>query len=261
MQTRTSMATVDKALGFLRYFSTHTPEIGLSDLARRAGQDKTTTLRCMTALERNGFVEQHPETKKYRLGLAPINLARIREHSFPLQTLLKPHLDRLVAATGETAHISMLSGNTLVTIAIGVPDRATRVFLDPSEHLPFHATASGLVVAAFMTPETRAGLGLIAGMVRYTQHTNLSPDQFARDLDQIAERGFAVADQTYEQDVVGTARPIFGWADKPVGAVAVAAVASRFDAALSQVIAAALREASQNISRELGGRVGSAAAQ
>ena len=79
---RTTMNSVDRALGLLRHFSVQTPEYGLSALARVSGNDKTTTLRCLTALERNGIVEQHPETKKYRIGFAPLHLSRIREKSF-----------------------------------------------------------------------------------------------------------------------------------------------------------------------------------
>ena len=47
---KTTMSTVDRAFSFLRYFSVHAPEIGLSELARMAGHDKTTTLRSLTAL-------------------------------------------------------------------------------------------------------------------------------------------------------------------------------------------------------------------
>jgi IclR family acetate operon transcriptional repressor len=123
----TAMSTVDKALSLLRHFSVQSPELGLSELARAAGYDKTTTLRCMTALARNGFVEQDAASRKYRLGLAPINLARIREHSFPVQAVLKRHLDRLAAETGETAHASLITGGALMTAMISAPERAACV--------------------------------------------------------------------------------------------------------------------------------------
>src|SRR6056297_3743457 len=70
------MSSVDRALSLLGRFTLESPMWGLSELARAAAMDKTTTLRCLNALERNGFVEQHPETRKYRLGFAPLHLAR-----------------------------------------------------------------------------------------------------------------------------------------------------------------------------------------
>lgn len=60
---RQMMGTVDKALSLLRFFSPQIPELGLSELTRQSGFDKATTLRCLTALERNGFVEQDVNTR------------------------------------------------------------------------------------------------------------------------------------------------------------------------------------------------------
>ncbi len=258
-QAKTTMSTVDKALGLLRHFSVEHPEFGLSQLARLSGYDKTTTLRCMTALERNGFVEQHPETRKYRLGFAPLNLARIREQSFPLATVLKPYLDRLAEETGETAHASLLSGSTLMTVAISEPPRATRVWVDPSEPLPLHATASGLAVLAFTPEADRAALGLGERLETFTEHT---PDTLAalnEQLEAIARSGIGFCDQTFELEVIGTAVPVFGWSGVPIGAIAVAALASRYDEALAMRIRQALVAAGREVSRQIGGETASEA--
>ena len=44
------MSTVGKAVSLLELFTLHEPEIGLSDLARRAGLDKATARRLLMAL-------------------------------------------------------------------------------------------------------------------------------------------------------------------------------------------------------------------
>ena len=54
--------------------------------------------------------------------------------------------------------------------------------------------------------------------------------------------------------MIGTAVPFFSPSGLPVGAIAVAAVASRFDDNLSQRIIAALTSAGHDITKELGGR-------
>ena len=71
-----TMGTVDKALSLLRHFSVQHPEIGLSELSRLAGYDKTTILRCMNALERNGFVEQNSDSKNIALA-SPRSILRV----------------------------------------------------------------------------------------------------------------------------------------------------------------------------------------
>jgi DNA-binding IclR family transcriptional regulator len=246
------MNSVDRALSLLQFFSVEQPEIGLSDLSRASGYDKTTTLRCLNALERNGFVEQHPDSKRYRLGIATLHLSRVREQSFPLQTLIQPVLDRIAAEVGETAHASLITHDQLVTVAVAEPARGARVFVDPSIPLPFHATASGIVVLAHMTPEARADLRLSSGFALFTAATPTSEDAVQAKIATAHAEGIARAESTFEDDVIGTAVPIFGWRGKVIGAVALAAVASRYDADLGQRIDDTLRACSTEISNQLG---------
>jgi DNA-binding IclR family transcriptional regulator len=249
----TAMSTVDKALSLLRHFSVQSPELGLSELARAAGYDKTTTLRCMTALARNGFVEQDAASRKYRLGLAPINLARIREHSFPVQAVLKRHLDRLAAETGETAHASLITGGALMTAMISAPERALRVSVDPSGALPLHATASGIVITAFMPADVRDAMLANAAFEAYTDATPADAAAMTRLLASARAEGIGRTRDTFEKDVAGTAAAFFGASGLPIGAIAVAAVSSRFSHALSRKIDAALLAAASAITAELGG--------
>jgi DNA-binding IclR family transcriptional regulator len=248
-----TLTTVDKALSLLRHFTVHTPEIGLSDLSRLAGHDKTTILRCMGALIRHGFIEQDAVSRKYRLGLAPIALARLRERSFPLLAVLQPPVQRLRDATQETAHATMLSSGQLLTALVSEPERAARVILDPAADLPLHATASGLVILAHLPQADRAALIAQRGMTRYTDTTPTTPARLEEACVQIRADGFARADQSYEADVIGTATAFFGPQGRVAGAIAVAAVASRFDAALATLIETELRTAAAALTRAFGG--------
>ncbi len=251
--TKTIMTSVDRALSLLRHFTARQGELGLSELARLSGFDKTTTLRCLTALERNRFVEQDQVTRRYRLGLAPVLLAQIREDSFPLQGLLKRELDRLAAELGETAHATLLQGNRLATALIREPDRPTRVSLLMTEELPIHATASGASIAAFLPAPAQDALLDSLSFERFGDTTPGDRTTFAAILRQVRETGLARSDQWLERDVIGTAAPFFGPDGLPIGAVAIAAVASRFDADLAQRIDAALRRSAATLSAALGG--------
>ncbi|WP_168797745.1 IclR family transcriptional regulator [Aliishimia ponticola] len=247
------MSTVDKALGLLRHFSVQSPELGLSELSRLAGYDKTTTLRCLTALERNGFVEQDAQSRKYRLGLAPINLAQIREQSFPVQSVIKRYLDELADALGETAHATLITGDALITAAISEPDRALRVYVDPSAELPAHATASGIAITAFSSKDKQDAVVNRQDHAAFTKHTPQNAGALKKLLAECRATGVSHAHGTFEDDVIGTAAPIFGPAGTPIGAIAVAAVSMRMTPDLQNRIDQALRIAAQAITRDLGG--------
>lgn len=222
-----SMKTIDKAMTLLGFFLPSTPEWGLSDLARSAGMDKVTTMRILNSLAANGVIEQHPETRKYRLGTAVLRLARIREASFPVIALLQPILETLSEETGETAHASLAAGSAMTTIAIAEPHRATRVFVDPAQPLPLHATASGLVYLAHADDDLFQDISTRLELRPYTPGTLKSAGELRARIDQIRADGYAVSALTFEDDVIGVAAPIFDWHGDVFATIATACVSNR----------------------------------
>lgn len=246
------MRTVEKALKILDLFSIHQPEAGLSEIARQAHLDKATTLRMLSALVRQGFVEQHPESKKYRLGKAVLKLARVRETSFPVVALLQPVLKKLATLTGETAHASLATATALMTVGVAEPQRATRVFVDPSQPLPFHATASGICYLAF-APEGVAEEILESWSLKaYTETTRTTANGLRAEIETARQQGFAVAEGSFESDVIGCAAPMFDWSGHASGAIAVATVAARATAEHRAAIASSVLRAAVEVTRATG---------
>ncbi len=249
----TVMSSVDRALSLLRFFTVETPELGLSALSRAAGFDKTTTLRCLTALERNGLVEQDPVSKTYRIGLAPLQLSQVREQTFPLQARLQPVLDRLADKVEETAHASLIMRRQLMTVGVAEPSRPTRAFIDFSTPLPFHATASGVAILAFMTDDARNDLQLDDDLQRFTDQTPRRMADLDTDLATVRATGVSHVAGTFDDEIAGAAAPVFGPSGAVIGAVAVAAVASRHNTEKAAQIDTALRSAGTEITQQLGG--------
>lgn len=244
------MKSVDRALFLLSFFTVQQPEWGLSDLARKAKLDKATTLRILVALIRNGFIEQHAETKKYRLGIAVLRLARVREASFPLIELIRPVLDRIAEEIEETAHATLATDEAMITVAVTEPKRSTRVWVNPSQLLPFHASASGLAYISFASQDKQDSL-LSDDLPRYTETTVRAAD--LRDhLQQIRERGYALAPGSFEAEASGVASPIFSSDGYSFGSVAIAGVASRMTPELQRKAAYLVVGASIEISRAIG---------
>ena len=250
---KTTMSTVDKALSLLRYFSVQRPELGLSELARDAGYDKTTTLRCMTALERNGFVEQDAGSRKYRLGVAHIHYAQIREQSFPVRSVIKRYLNELAHSLRETAHCTLLAGGDPLTASISEPEGPLFVHVDPSEALPWHATASGIAIMAFMPAEVQEKILGSDSFEAYTEHTPTSREELECLLRACRAEGLARMRATFEDGVVGTAVPVFGETGVPIGSVAVAAIALRLTSELQARIDNELKLVANSITKEMGG--------
>jgi IclR family transcriptional regulator, acetate operon repressor len=250
---REGLQTVDKAMKLLSHFSPADPEAGLSELARRADFDKAATRRFLVALANHGFIEQNPSNRKYRLGSAFLRFARMREATMPLSAIVQPALSGLALAVGETAHASLITGFDLATISIAIPPSAMRVHVDPSEPLPLNATASGIACLAFNDAEFVDAYFASGKLQKHTPRTAVSQKALRLLIGEARERGYARAAQSFDDEVIGTAVPLSDWSGKPFGAIAVAAVASRFNQRAERLILAKLLEAAVKITRETGG--------
>jgi len=247
------MQTVDKAVELLGLFSEREAELGLSDIARRAQFDKATTRRLLLALAKHGLIEQDQDSRRYRIGPGVLRLAQIREATLPVHSVVQPVLRRLVDGTGETAHFALRSGQELATIAMQESSRSNRVNMVLGERLPLHATASGLVIMAYIDSEELPSL-VTASLEKYTDATLTDPVAIRELLRHTRELGFVTNLGYYEADVCSIAAPVFDPASRPMGAVAVAAPSTRFGNEAQATMQTLVIGAAAEITTRLGGR-------
>lgn len=247
------MGTVSKALSLLSFFGQTRRAIGLSDMARLSGLNKATAYRMLSELQEQGFVEQVGTDRSYRLGPEVLRLAALRELAVPMLSVSRVMLQRLCEATGETAHVSLMQGTKLNALAHAYSTRhATRVMMDDDYILPFHATASGLAVLAFAPEDLRSAV-LAAPLARFTDRTVTDPGRLRALLQAVRTSGIAESVSGLEADVHAHAAPIFGTADTPIGAIAVAAPVSRMSAGQKRLIETELRAAARELTLRTGG--------
>lgn len=247
------MSSTRKALELLSHFSLIRPEIGLSQMCRLAKRDKATTYRHLQALGNAGFVEQNPATKFYRLGPALLHLAQLRETTVPRKQGAQSALLALADATGETAHIAVLSGSTLhLLMSSESPRHGARAIVDITT-FPLHATASGICALAF-GPEQLHDIAM-ASLEAFTTHTPVTADDLSRLVAEARENGFASGDQTFEIDIKSLAAPVYDQAGQFAGAVAVASVGSRLTKELERLIKENLISASREVTHNWGGTI------
>lgn len=247
------MSSAAKTLELLRYFSTMRPEIGLSQLFKLAHRDKATTYRHLQALEDAGFVEQNPLNKQYRLGPALLQLAQVREATVQRKAGVEAPLIDLANATGETSHVTVLSGTSVFELAsCESPKHGTRAIIDITT-FPLHATASGLCAVAFGPPELLNAA--TADLQPFTSTTPTTAETLRAAIEMIRATGFGRADRSFEAEVQGLSAPLYDHTGHYAGAVSVASVAARFTPELERIIQHQLVIASRQITRNWGGIV------
>jgi DNA-binding IclR family transcriptional regulator len=248
------MGTVGKALDLLEIFTRQRPQVGLSELARLTGVNKATCFRLMAEMEQRGLVEQLGHSREYRLGPAVLRLAYLREAAVPTRDAAMPVLQALARATGETAHLSHLVGGALHTLGFAYSSQhGVRVMMDDADVLPYHATASGAAVLAFLPVAERARI--LSTPTPPRTSVSVTASLMESRITQMQAQGWTEALSTFEEDVQGFAVPLFNAQSAPIGALAVAAAMPRMTPALRHVVITELTRAGVEINALWGGLV------
>lgn len=156
--------------------------------------------------------------------------------------------------TGETACLvsydsSRPTDEALRFEAVHESEKPIRYVISVGSLAPLHAGAAGKAVLG------QVGTSQLGrrSLRRYTQSTIVDADALARDLDATRERGYALSDGERIAEAVGVAAPYF--CDGAVaGSLTVTIPRSRFDHGDVPSLAAAVRDAAQEITLLLSAR-------
>ena len=82
--------SLERGLAILSAFKPATPELGISELARVLGLTRSTSHRYVATLARLGYLQQNPQSRKYRLGPRVLDLGFSAINSCLLYTSPSP---------------------------------------------------------------------------------------------------------------------------------------------------------------------------
>lgn len=217
---KTPQGSAYKTLAVLRQFAHDTRELGVTDLSRLTGMDKTSVFRALKALERYRFVEQDKATKRYRLGYAVVELAGAKLKQMPLALIAQPHLARLSQKTGETVQMSVMDERRVLYISVVESPQPIRVAVGVGSHGPIHCTAAGKI---FLADATAAGLDQVLSrpLEKFTPRTVVDPATLRRELSEVRKRGWAIDDEGFVEHLRVAAAPVRDVAGRVIAAVAV----------------------------------------
>jgi DNA-binding IclR family transcriptional regulator len=247
-----NIQSIERAAAILRLLSGRTRRLGVVDLSGELGLSKGTVHGLLRTLQHVGFVEQDPETGKYRLGAALLHMGSSYLDGNELRTRALNWSDSLAARTQEAVRIGTLhDGQVLVVHHVFRPDDSLQT-LDVGSLLPAHATALGKVLLAHH-PYVVDALAE-AGLARYTDATICDAERLVRDLARIRERGWGSEIGELTPGQVSLAAPIMDRSGLTAGAMAIFGPPERLLVARQPrgELLAYVREAARAVSRELG---------
>ena len=243
------VASVARALALLDELGAAPDGLGVNELARRIGVNPSTASRLLATLEAGGVVERAPGGP-YRLGLRLVALADGVLARLDVRDLARPRLRALVAATGETATLSVPGAFEAVTVDFVAAESSVVSVARLGRPSVGHATAAGKVVLAYGPAAPPSEL------TRFTERTIVDASALAAEIDGVRTRGWAEAAGEREPDLNALAAPVFGRSGELAAVVGLQGPAARLTDAKRAEVLPALLGAAGELSVALGGAPG-----
>lgn len=201
------LKTVDLSLKVLKKFTLEKSSWGARELAKEMGINHTNIYRILETLEKNGFVNKHPDTKKYSLGFAILELSGVVHESLNLDHLIRPILQSLCEETGESVFLTVLDREDAITLMVVEPKNKVKFSVAEGSRAPIYVGASYRSILAYQ-PDEFVEKTINNGLTQYTEKTMTDPDTLRKELLLIREQGYAESQGEYTPDVVAIAVPV-----------------------------------------------------
>ncbi len=180
----------------------------LGELAKQVNLHKATVHRILTTLERRGYFEQDPISRRFRLGVRLLQMGAAYHYQNDLVRLGQPILDQLTARTEHTSYLGVLDHRRYIVVAVAWLGRGIKFVTRVGEQLPPHATAGGKALLACMSDRDLETFFAGYEFTSLTRHTKTSPHEIRAELAQIRERGYAMNREESSIGLAGAAAPI-----------------------------------------------------
>jgi DNA-binding IclR family transcriptional regulator len=243
--------SVQRAATLLKAFESGPPELGVSELSRKAGLHKSTASRLLATLEREGLLERVPGTEKYRLGFLLVRLAGQVAHFSDVRQAARPELIALAEHSRETVHLAVIDGAEVINVDQVAGPHIVGLSNWVGRKTPLHCAANGKALLAFQ-PQPAIERVLAGPLPRFTDRTITDPTRLRAELDEVRRRGYAVALGEIEEGLNAVAAPVRDAGGQVVAAVSVSGPAYRVLAKQVAELGALTVQAADKISARLG---------
>lgn len=195
-----------RGMDVVRCFQPQRPEMTLSEIAEAVGLARPTVRRILLTLEQLGYARSRD--RGWSLTPKVLELGTAYVQSQGLWDVARPHMEGLVAQTGESTSIAQLDGSDIIYVArVAVPKIIT-FSVSIGTRFPALQTSLGAVLLAALSPDELASALAQPSRSGITPRWQPSADERDQFLREVRARGWAVADEYLAPGIRSAAVPL-----------------------------------------------------
>jgi DNA-binding IclR family transcriptional regulator len=244
-------ASFSKFMHVLQLVADSSEPLNVGALMRASGYPRPTVHRIVAALLAERLLVENTRSASLALGPRLIQLASRSWGRSELRLAAVDELKRLRDVTGETVHLAVPNGTSMVYIEKLESPSAVRMASRIGTSVSLHSTAVGKAYMAALDAATLNPLLENLPMPRYTPSTVVELADLQAQLRVTRERGWSVDSEENEAGIFCFGAAILGSHGVPVAAISVSTLMFRQKDNPEQAYVAPLLEACRAISARI----------
>lgn len=184
--------SLQKALEILNCFIDRQP-LGITEISRQLGLYKSNVHNILITFKNMGYLEQDPETGKFRLGTAIFSLSRALKENMSISTIAFPYMQRIAQETNEMVYLSILKDDEVIYLDVIYPMNQLYSAAGPvtGEKAKLYCTGVGKAMLSRL-PDEEVDRILSGELKPYTDYTITDKSRLKREVELARVNGFAV---------------------------------------------------------------------
>jgi DNA-binding IclR family transcriptional regulator len=244
--------SLTRGLAILELVDTAAAPLGVRDIARQLGISAAIVQRLMNTLTAHRYLEQVPETRRYRIGPRALGLGNSLLAHDKLISNANGELQRLASEHQLNGYLAVLRERSAVYL-LAVQSRGPIVIrAAPGSVAHLHSTAMGKVLLAWLGDVAARTLLEAEPLPQVTPRTITNPAELLDELATIRARGYATAIEENLPGVLSVGSPVRDESGAVIAALSVAFARSTNPELTIRSVARLLTEAAAATSRACG---------
>lgn len=234
------MKSLQKALEILNCF-TRKSSWGVTEISELLDLNKSNVHNILSTFKAMNYLDQDPESGKYKLGLSVYSLCYSLGESLSIGSIAAPYLQELADFAKERVYLAIPHEDEIIYVNSAYPKAdigLMRAII--GEHAKMHCTGLGKAMLAFLPAEQQQTY-LSKPLQPYTEYTITDKDRLLAELEEIRRQGYAVDNMEHEFGIKCVAMPILGRNRQVAAAVSISGPSLRFDEEKIEVLVRELR--------------------
>jgi DNA-binding IclR family transcriptional regulator len=247
-----TVQSVERTLDIIETLSEYRVGVGVTTLSNELKLHKSTVHRLLTTLMMRKYVEQDPETSKYKLGMKLFELGNAVLSKLDIRQQAMPYLRQLWKLTGETIQLAVVDQTKVLYIDVLETMERVGVKSNVGERTPLHCSASGKIWLANLPQERLEEVLKGIKFESFTPNTITSIDKLKEAINKARELGYGIDNQEYILDLVSVAAPVKNSRGRVIACISIVAPALRTNEAKIKELGEKVKETAEKISQSMG---------